>query len=74
MVFFGYVLIGLFWGLCITGAAALIWSLALSIRMTFRFSAKRKLHEGRAAGTLLRSAYDTRSGHSRGTGGMPWKN
>jgi hypothetical protein len=37
MAFFGYVLIGLFSLLRITGAAALIWSLVFSIRMTFQY-------------------------------------
>jgi hypothetical protein len=36
----GYLLVGLFVGLCVAGAGALIWTIVLSIRMTSQFQAK----------------------------------
>lgn len=33
----GYLLVGLFVGLCVAGAGALIWTIVLSMRMTFQF-------------------------------------
>jgi hypothetical protein len=41
MAVWGYVLVGLFVGLCAVGAGALIWALFFSVRMTFQFEQKR---------------------------------